>query len=118
MGYYPDTNKFVNLGASPAGSLKQDAEDWRRASALRPRLRCGWADPPGLTHPSNPLRAQTLCVCDGCTIRFQAAGNEIAFSLLPGYYKFRLLTLFLNSFMLNAEPEKRGPAGTRTGGTA
>jgi hypothetical protein len=35
-------------------------------------------------HPSNPLRAQTLRVCDGCAIRFQAKRDETVFSL--GYF--------------------------------
>jgi hypothetical protein len=32
----------------------------------------------GCRFSANPLRAQTLCVCDGCTIRFQATGDEVA----------------------------------------
>jgi hypothetical protein len=39
----------------------------------------------GRRFSANPLRAQTLRVCDGCMPQFHAGENETAFSLALGY---------------------------------
>jgi hypothetical protein len=62
---------------TPAGSPKQDAEDWRHASALRPCLRCGPCGPllslarkapgPGEASPPSPAAFYTSITGKGAT---------------------------------------------------